>query len=113
MVKTELGNILFKSHVWSFRSKDFQYYRATHYRSNHYRVMSEIGNHIIAFDYRGYGDSSGSPNTHGLVQDVVHIYERIREVCPNNPVTIWGHSMGTGVALLSVNFLYYNQTSML
>ncbi|CAF2367846.1 unnamed protein product [Rotaria sp. Silwood2] len=65
--------------------------RATHYRSNHYRVMSAFGNHIITLDYRGYGDST---------------------VCPENPVTLWGHSMGTGVALWTMNDLFQNYPNL-
>ncbi len=86
-------------------------FRATHYRSNHYRVMSAFGNHIITLDYRGYGDSTGKPTVHGIVHDVLHVFNVIRQVCPENPLTIWGHSMGTGVALWTMNNLFQNHTS--
>ncbi|UJR16291.1 hypothetical protein I4U23_003197 [Adineta vaga] len=86
--------------------------RATHYRSNHYRVMSAFGNHIIAVDYRGYGDSTGTPTIHGIVTDVLHVYNTIRSVCPGNPITIWGHSMGTGVALWTMNHLFQNHNEV-
>ncbi|CAF3990551.1 unnamed protein product [Rotaria sp. Silwood2] len=84
--------------------------RATHYRANHYRMMTNFGNHIIALDYRGYGDSTGIPSMHGVVHDVLHVFKLIRQVCPDNPITIWGHSMGTGVALLTMNYLFKNHT---
>jgi len=73
--------------------------------------MSAFGNHIITLDYRGYGDSTGKPTVHGIVQDVLHVFNVIRQVCPENPLTIWGHSMGTGVALWTMNNLFQNHTS--
>ncbi|CAF3267043.1 unnamed protein product [Rotaria socialis] len=82
--------------------------RATHYRSNHYRVMSAFGNHIITLDYRGYGDSTGTPSVHGFIHDVIHVFNVIRQVCPENPITLWGHSMGTGVALWTMRTLLQN-----
>jgi len=87
-------------------------FRATSYRSNHYRVMSAFDNHIITLDYRGYGDSTGKPNVHGVVHDVLHVFHVIRQVCPDNPITIWGHSMGTGVALWTMDNLFQNHTSI-
>ena len=72
--------------------------------------MSAFGNHIIALDYRGYGDSTGLPTVHGIVHDVIHVFNVIRQVCPDNPIIIWGHSMGTGVALWTVNNLFQKHT---
>jgi pimeloyl-ACP methyl ester carboxylesterase len=75
-------------------------------------MMTAFGNHIIALDYRGYGDSTGIPSVHGVVHDVLHVFKTIRKVCPDNPITIWGHSMGTGVALWTVNNLFQNLTGI-
>ena len=85
--------------------------RATNYRANHYRMMSSFGNHIVALDYRGYGDSTGVPSVQGVVHDVLHVFNIIRQACPDNPITVWGHSMGTGVALWTLNHLFQSQTS--
>lgn len=74
-------------------------------------MMSSFGNHIVALDYRGYGDSTGVPSIHGIVHDVLHIFTTIRNACPDNPITIWGHSMGTGVALWTLNHLFESHTS--
>ena len=73
--------------------------------------MTSFGNHIIALDYRGYGDSTGKPSVRGVVHDVLHVFEIIRQACPDNPITIWGHSMGTGVGLWTASYLVQNQTS--
>lgn len=75
--------------------------------------MSGFGNHIITLDYRGYGDSTGTANARGLVHDVLHVFNVIRQVCPENPITLWGHSMGTGVALLAMQNLLQSHSSMI
>ena len=72
--------------------------------------MTSFGNHIIALDYRGYGDSTGIPTIDGVVHDVLHVFKVVRQVCPENPITLWGHSMGTGVALWTMKNLFENQT---
>jgi alpha-beta hydrolase superfamily lysophospholipase len=72
--------------------------------------MTSFGHHIVALDYRGYGDSTGSPTIDGFVNDVRHVFHTIRRACPNNPITIWGHSMGTGVALLTMKQLFEHDT---
>jgi alpha-beta hydrolase superfamily lysophospholipase len=74
--------------------------------------MSAFGNHIITLDYRGYGDSTGTPTVHGVVHDVLHVFNTIRQVCPENPIIIWGHSMGTGVASWTINNLFQNSSSI-
>jgi alpha-beta hydrolase superfamily lysophospholipase len=74
--------------------------------------MSTFGNHIIALDYRGYGDSTGVPTVNGVVHDVLHVFNVIRHVCPENPIAIWGHSMGTGVALWAMHNLFHNHTGI-
>lgn len=74
-------------------------------------MMTNFGNHIIALDYRGYGDSSGIPTVKGIVDDVLHLYKVIRKSCPDNPITIWGHSMGTGVASWTMHYLFQNFTT--
>jgi pimeloyl-ACP methyl ester carboxylesterase len=71
--------------------------------------MTSFGNHIIALDYRGYGDSTGVPTVRGIVHDVLHVFRVIRQVRPNNPITIWGHSMGTGVSSWTMKYLFDNE----
>ena len=74
-------------------------------------MMTAFGNHIVALDYRGYGDSTGTPSVQGVVHDVLHLFKSIRQACPQNPITIWGHSMGTGVASWTMHYLFQNITS--
>lgn len=71
--------------------------RAASHRVELYNVLRAQGYHVIAFDYRGYGDSlPNSPNEAGLVNDAVAVYKYVQSVT-KNPVFAWGHSLGTGV----------------
>ena len=57
-----------------------------------------MGYHVICFDYRGYGDSTGSPSEAGLVHDALTVYKWVLERRGESKVFVWGHSLGTGVA---------------
>lgn len=70
--------------------------RASTHRLSLYKRIRSLGSHIIALDYRGYGDSSGKPSERGLVKDALLAYDFIRTVAPWAKVYIWGHSLGTG-----------------
>jgi abhydrolase domain-containing protein 12 len=72
--------------------------RADGYRLGMYRKLSSAGYHVITFDYRGYGDSTGSPSEEGLVQDSVSVFKWLKRQTGNVPVYIWGHSLGSAVA---------------
>ncbi|MCP9262801.1 Monoacylglycerol lipase ABHD12 [Dirofilaria immitis] len=63
-----------------------------------YNLLTSLGFHVLAFDYRGYGDSSGSPSEAGLIEDakVMFVYAKQHSLSTN--VIIWGHSMGTAIA---------------
>lgn len=71
--------------------------RAGWHRVGLYKVLSQMDFHVIAVDYRGYGDSSGSPSEDGVVSDSLDTYKWIKEHSGNSPVFLWGHSLGTGV----------------
>ncbi|KAI1705107.1 serine aminopeptidase, s33 domain-containing protein [Ditylenchus destructor] len=71
--------------------------RAIKGRCKLYNVLSKMGFHVLALDYRGYGDSTGCPNENGLIQDAHAIYNYARQVAPSKDIFIWGHSMGSGV----------------
>jgi len=63
-------------------------------------LASHLAAHVVTFDYRGYGDSTGSPSEAGLVQDAwtwwVWLSER---VAPGAAVYIYGQSLGTAVGI--------------
>ncbi|KAI8116891.1 hypothetical protein FF38_06700 [Lucilia cuprina] len=72
--------------------------RGSGHRIDVYKLLRNLGYHVISFDYRGYGDSDDvSPTEEGVVRDALAVYYYIRNIT-TNPVFIWGHSLGTGVA---------------
>ncbi|XP_072485924.1 protein ABHD12B isoform X2 [Notamacropus eugenii] len=72
--------------------------RASHHRIKLLKVLSEGGFHVLAVDYRGFGDSTGKPTETGLTRDAICIYEWTKARSGTTPVCLWGHSLGTGVA---------------
>ncbi|KAI9299780.1 Alpha/Beta hydrolase protein, partial [Cunninghamella echinulata] len=54
---------------------------------------------IIAIDYRGFGDSEGTPSENGLHLDAKSTYNWLisKNVSPSK-ISLIGHSLGTGVA---------------
>lgn len=63
-----------------------------------YQILRGLGYHVIAFDYRGFGDSSSiQPTEEGVVRDAIAVYNYIRS-CTKNNIYIWGHSLGSGIA---------------
>uniref|UniRef100_A0A1L8DY46 Putative monoacylglycerol lipase abhd12 n=1 Tax=Nyssomyia neivai TaxID=330878 RepID=A0A1L8DY46_9DIPT len=78
--------------------------RAAPHRVELFQVLQRMGYHVVALDYRGYGDSGRvQPTEMGVIRDALAVYEYIRNLTPN-PIYLWGHSLGTGVSthLLSV-----------
>jgi fermentation-respiration switch protein FrsA (DUF1100 family) len=57
------------------------------------------GYELYAFDYRGYGASTGRPSEQGLYRDVEAAVEWARPTeAPRVPVIYWGRSLGTTMA---------------
>ncbi|KAK7798293.1 hypothetical protein U0070_014797 [Myodes glareolus] len=72
--------------------------RGGDHRVELYKVLSSLGYHVVTFDYRGWGDSVGTPSERGMTYDALHVFDWIKARSGDNPVYIWGHSLGTGVA---------------
>ncbi|KAL5116183.1 hypothetical protein ACEQ8H_005960 [Pleosporales sp. CAS-2024a] len=54
---------------------------------------------VLAFDYRGFGKSSGTPSEAGLLSDARAVVEwalRVAQIPPNR-IVLLGHSLGTAV----------------
>ncbi|KAI9656274.1 MAG: hypothetical protein M1821_004937 [Bathelium mastoideum] len=73
------------------------------WRTDTYRVLtadpSNSSTHVLAFDYRGFGVSSGSPTEQGLVADGVAAVKwalHVAEIPPER-IVLLGHSLGTAV----------------
>ncbi|XP_051946650.1 monoacylglycerol lipase ABHD12-like isoform X2 [Xyrauchen texanus] len=61
-------------------------------------VLSAIGYHVLALDYRGFGDSTSEPTELGLTTDTIYLYNWVKARSGNSLVCVWGHSLGSGVA---------------
>jgi hypothetical protein len=70
-------------------------------RPEFYAFMRDLGVNLLAFDYRGYGDSTGTPDEQGLYADAAASYDYLTRTrgIPPEAVVIFGHSLGSGVAI--------------
>ncbi|CAG9855792.1 unnamed protein product [Phyllotreta striolata] len=78
--------------------------RLTGHRIELYKILRKYF-HVIAFDYRSYGDSTNdSPSEDKLVSDSIFMYNWVANRTKGN-VYVWGHSLGTSIALHSLSIL--------
>ncbi|MBY0314313.1 MAG: alpha/beta hydrolase [Bdellovibrionales bacterium] len=56
----------------------------------------------LTFDYRGYGESEGSPNPKGVVQDGVAAIRWMHSKHPKKPLVVFAQSLGGAIAFRSV-----------
>lgn len=84
--------------------------RGSHVRYSTYEsVTLGLDSHLIAIDYRGFGDSTGTPSEHGLFQDSLAAWNWLMDQgVAASRVTVMGHSLGTGVASRLVSHLNSN-----
>jgi fermentation-respiration switch protein FrsA (DUF1100 family) len=70
-------------------------------RPVHYAGLHRLGLSLLAFDYRGYGESGGVPNEQGLYRDADAAYRYLRESrgVPADRIVVFGHSLGSAVAI--------------
>ena len=70
-------------------------------RPEFYAFMRDLGVNLFAFDYRGFGDSTGTPDERGLYADATASYEYLIRTLhvPPERIVIFGHSLGSGVAI--------------
>lgn len=63
--------------------------------------------HILTFDYRGFGLSTGSPSEPGLLMDAVAVYDWATKTAriPPERIVIFGQSMGSAVSIGLANHL--------
>jgi pimeloyl-ACP methyl ester carboxylesterase len=66
------------------------------------QVLHEMGAHVLAFDYRGYGQSKGVPSERGIRKDARAAYEMVRarfQDADTPPVVVYGRSLGGAIAM--------------
>jgi len=70
-------------------------------RPLHYAGLRQVGMSLLAFDYRGYGESDGAPSEQGLYRDADAAYRFLREIrgVPADRIVVFGHSLGSAVAI--------------
>jgi len=73
--------------------------RAQYHRRELYKIFQKMGYHVLAIDYRGYGDSSKiTPSQTTMVKDANAAFDWLKKNSqPSASIFIWGHSLGTGV----------------
>lgn len=56
---------------------------------------------ILAVDYRGYGESAGTPSEQGFYEDALAAYRYLHETLgvPTSHILIYGYSLGSAVAI--------------
>jgi uncharacterized protein len=70
-------------------------------RPSHYAGLHQLGLNLLAFDYRGYGESGGVPTEGGLYRDARAAYQYLRQEqgVPPDRIIAFGHSLGSAVAV--------------
>lgn len=74
--------------------------RAAPYRVGYYQALStRLSANVLVIDYRGFGDSEGSPSANGLALDARAAWDwLITQGADPADVLIMGHSLGTAVS---------------
>jgi fermentation-respiration switch protein FrsA (DUF1100 family) len=70
-------------------------------RPLHYAGLRALGLSLLAFDYRGYGESGGTPSEAGLYRDADAAWRYLTDtlrVAPDR-IVLFGHSLGSAVAV--------------
>ena len=70
-------------------------------RPVHYAGLRQLGLNLLAFDYRGYGESGGAPSEAGLHRDADAAYRYLtnQRGIPASRIILFGHSLGSAVAV--------------
>jgi fermentation-respiration switch protein FrsA (DUF1100 family) len=70
-------------------------------RPLHYAGLRALGLSLLAFDYRGYGESGGSPSEAGLYRDADAAWRFLTDTLgvPPDRIVVFGHSLGSAVAI--------------
>jgi hypothetical protein len=68
-------------------------------RATRFAYLASTGAGVLAFSYRGYGGSGGTPTEALLDSDAREIYTALSKSFPEKRIILFGESLGTGVAL--------------
>lgn len=59
------------------------------------RMADDLGVDVYAYDYSGYGYSTGSASERNIYADVLAVYDHIRRARPTVRIVLVGFSIGT------------------
>jgi fermentation-respiration switch protein FrsA (DUF1100 family) len=64
------------------------------------RQLVMLGLNVLVIDYRGYGDSTGTPSEQGMYQDAETAWRYLRDTrhADAQEIVVYGHSLGGAVA---------------
>jgi fermentation-respiration switch protein FrsA (DUF1100 family) len=68
-------------------------------RLEHTRLLHDLGVSVLTCEYRGYGDSGGSPSEEGLAMDARAGLAEARRRAGSGKVVVHGRSLGGAVAI--------------
>lgn len=64
------------------------------------QVLAGRGLRVLAYDYRGYGRSTGSPSEAGVHRDALAVYDdEVRQGTPAGAIVCFGESLGGAVSI--------------
>ncbi|KAH9881940.1 hypothetical protein J1614_001111 [Plenodomus biglobosus] len=88
------------------------YCRTECYRSLSSTMPDKI--HVLAFDYRGFGLSSGTPSEQGLIIDAQAVFQWATNTAGIDPkrIVVFGQSMGSSVAIALTQHLALQKISI-
>jgi len=67
----------------------------------HYAHLCKLSLNVLAIDYRGYGESSGTPGEEGIYEDARAGYDYLRshQHVPGERIVVYGYSLGSAAAV--------------
>jgi fermentation-respiration switch protein FrsA (DUF1100 family) len=70
-------------------------------RPEFYSYLRDVGVNLLAFDYRGFGESDGQATEAGVYTDARAAYDFLRDTLgvPPERIILFGHSLGSSVAI--------------
>ncbi|NTF18189.1 alpha/beta hydrolase [Agrobacterium rubi] len=65
-----------------------------------FQMFKNLGYGFVAVDYRGYGNSTGSPSYRTIIDDALLVFDRTsaNQAFRGRKIVLYGESLGTGVA---------------
>ena len=73
-------------------------------RIGEFKKFVEAGFNVLLFDYRGYGESTGSPSADGIKEDALAVYQfLLKQGLEWHTLVPYGRSLGSGPAAYLAN----------